>query len=463
MNSQKRKADVVVIGAGPGGLSAAIGAAREGAKVILVERMGFLGGQLSSGLPFLAFMDMHKRQIVGGLAEEMVRRLKEKEGTHGHTYCPFHLSVTNMNQFYTRIICFEMVQEYGIELLLHCELSNVRVENGRLVSVTVSGKGTNIELEAKVFIDATGDGDLGYMAGAEYEKGQEGTGVLQPPTLMFNLSGVNFDEFTDYLEEHPEELPYELGLPHIRPGYDGQYFKNNPGHVFFGLNGLIARLRKEGKCPIDRDTVIYIRQPIPNTVAVNTIRVLDVDASDIDDLTRAEVEAHLQIIPLVNMLKEHVPGFQNAYISSVNPVIGVRESRRIMGIKKLTAEDVIAGHIPDDSVALFSYFIDIHNGKGEGTYTKSIMEPYGIPYGCTVSKNIEGLMMAGRCISVDAVAFGSSRIMTVLMAVGEATGVGAALAVKQNISPKDVDTDQIREIIKAHGAILSVEDAKQLD
>ena len=169
MNSQKRKADVVVIGAGPGGISAAVGAAREGAKVILVERMGFLGGQLSSGLPFLAFMDMHKRRIVGGLAENMVNRLKEKEGTNGHTYCPFHLSVTNMNQFYTRIICFEMAQEYGIDLLLHCELSNVRVENGRLRSVTVSGKGTNIELEAKVFIDATGDGDLGYMAGAEYE------------------------------------------------------------------------------------------------------------------------------------------------------------------------------------------------------------------------------------------------------------------------------------------------------
>ena len=124
-----------------------------------------------------------------------------------------------------------------------------------------------------------------------------------------------------------------LVCPIFAPGMMGNTLKHNPGHVFFGLNGLIARLRKEGKCPIDRDTVIYIRQPIPNTVAVNTIRVLDVDASDIDDLTRAEVEAHLQIIPLVNMLKEHVPGFQDAYISSVNPVIGVRESRRIMGIK----------------------------------------------------------------------------------------------------------------------------------
>ena len=183
MKIQKRKADVVVIGAGPGGMSAAIGAAREGAKVILVERLGYLGGQLSSGLPFLAFMDMQKRQIVGGLAEEMVRRLKEKEGTHGHTYCPFHLSVTNMNQFYARIICFEMVQEYGIELLLHCELTNARVENGRLVSVTVTGKGTSIELEAKVFMMPPATGILAIWRGPNTKRDRKARAFYNRPPL----------------------------------------------------------------------------------------------------------------------------------------------------------------------------------------------------------------------------------------------------------------------------------------
>ncbi|MFV0413226.1 MAG: FAD-dependent oxidoreductase [Oscillospiraceae bacterium] len=460
MNVEKMKAGVAVIGAGPGGMAAAVAAARQGARVVLVERMGFLGGQLGSGLPFLAFMDMQKRRIVGGLAQQMVDRLAEIGGTDNHLYCPFHLSVTNMNQFYTRIICFEWAKQYGIEVLLHCELSGARVENGKLLSVTVTGKGAPIELEADVFIDATGDGDLGYMAGAGYEKGQEDTGELQPPTLMFNLSGVNFEEFTGYLEKHPEELPYGMGLTHIREGYDAEYFRRNRGYVFFGLKALMKRLHAEGNCPVDRDTVIYIQQPMPGTVAVNTIRILNFDGSDIHDLSRGEMEAHLQILPLIQMLKAHVPGFENAYLTSVNPGIGVRESRRIMGIRKLQHPDAVAGLVPEDAIAIFSYFIDIHSGTGSKTYTQSIHTPYGVPYGCTVSKDVDGLMMAGRCISVDAVTFGSSRIMTLCMAVGEGAGIGAALASKKGISPKEVNPLEVREILKKHGAILCVEDAE---
>lgn len=450
--------DVAVIGAGPGGMAAALAAAREGVRVLLVERLGYLGGQLGSGLPFLAFYDMHQRRIVGGIAEEFVERLARMSGTAGHEYCPFHLSSTTIHPFYSRILCFEMVKEAGIDILMHCELSGVRVENGKMKTVTVTGKGTEFEIEAKVFIDGTGDGDVAYMAGAEYEKGQEESGELQPPSLMFNLSGVEFDRFCDYIEAHPEELPYEMGLTHIRPGYDAQFFRKNPGHIFFGLNATVERLRREGRCPIDRDTVIYIRQPIPGTVAVNTIRILNFDGSDIHDLSRGEMESHLQILPLVKMLKECVPGFENCYLTSVNAVIGVRESRRIMGMKKFTKENALSGSIPEDAIGLFSYFIDIHSGKGDKTYTKTVDEPYGIPYGCTVAKEIDGLMMTGRCISVDAVAFGSTRIMTLCMAVGQGAGVGAALAVKGQKEPREVDVQKVRDILKKNGAILTVED-----
>lgn len=448
--------DVAVIGGGPGGMAAAVSAAREGAKVVLVERLGYLGGQMASGLPFLAFLDMHKRQIVGGLAQKMVDDLAAMDGTAGHRYCPFHISTTTVNPFYTRIICFQWAKDYGIDLLMHCEVTGATVENGRLTAVTVVGKGTEIEIKAKVFIDATGDGDLAYLAGAEYEKGEEGTGILQPPSLMFNLGGVDFDKFIDFIAEHPEELPYNMGLTHIRPGYNAEFFRNNPGHIFFGLNHMIEKLRAEGKCPIQRDTVIYIRLPIPGHVAVNTIRIQNFDGSNVHDLSRGEQEAHLQILPLVKMLQENVPGFENSYVTYVNAVIGVRESRRIMGIKKLTAEDCIEGRIPDDSIALYSYFIDIHKGNGEGTYTKTIEEPYGVPFGCTVSNSIDGLMMAGRCISVDHVAFGSSRIMTLCMAVGEAAGIGAALSVKKGITPREVDPQEVRSILLTHGAILKL-------
>lgn len=456
MSMEIMKADVAVIGGGPGGMAAAVSAARQGAKVILVERNGYLGGLLGSGLPLLAYWDMKKRPIYGGFAQEIVDRLQAMGGSEGPAYCPFHLSTTMVHPFYSRIICFQMVKECGIELLMHCELTDVEVKDGKILSVTVTGKGTPIKIEASVFIDGTGDGDVGYMAGAEYEKGQDKTGVLQPPTLMFHLDGIHFEEFYDYLEQHPEELPYELGLPHIREGYNAEFFRNNPSHVFFGLNTMIKKLQEAGDCPVKRDTVIYIKQPIEGQVAVNTIRILNFDGSNIHDLSHGEMDAHLQIMPIIEMFRKHIPGFQDCYLASVNSTIGVRESRRIMGIKKLCYQDALDGVVPEDTIALGNYFIDIHSGDGAKTFTKTIKEPYGFPYGITVSKDIDGLMMTGRCVSVDAITFGSSRIMGPCMAIGEGAGVGAALAVQKGISPKDVPVDEIRKVLLSRGAILHV-------
>lgn len=453
-HNEVMKADVIVIGGGPGGIAAAVSAAKEGASVILVERMGYLGGQLGSGLPLLAYLDENKRLIYGSFPKELVDRLIGMHGSYGNEYCPFHLSTTVVHPFYSRIICFQLAMENNIELLMHCELSAVEVKDNRVTAVYVTGKGTVIRLEGRVFIDATGDGDVAYMAGAEYEKGQEKTGVLQPPTLMFNLAGINFDDFYDYLESHPEELPYELGLSHIKEGYNAEFFRNNSSHVFFGLNNMIKRLQDEGICPISRDTVIYIKQPIPGEIAVNTIRILNFDGSNVHDLSRGEMEAHLQIIPIIEMLQKNVPGFENCYLTSINPTIGVRESRRIMGVKKLLYQDALKGAVPNDTICLCSYFIDIHSGNTSETYTKRVAKPYGIPYGCTVAKELDGLMMAGRCISVDAITFGSSRIMGACMAVGEAAGAGAAIAVKNHIEPRAVDPEDVRTVLRGRGAVL---------
>lgn len=449
--------DVAVLGGGPGGIAAAIAAARQGARVLMVERLGCLGGNLVTGLPLLAYLDAQGRQVTGGIAQELVDRLAKMNGTWGHSRCPFHNSTTNINPLYLRIILFELIKENNIELLLHCEVTGAKVENGRLTRVTVVGKGKEIEIEAGVFVDATGDGDAAYLAGARYEKGQEGSGMLQPPSLMFNLGGVEFEKFFDYIEAHPEELPYGLpGLNQVRPGYGAEMFRKDPNHIFYGLNGMIARLRKEGKCPLNRDTVIYIRQPIADQVAINSIRILNFDGSSVFDLSRGELEGHLQIMPIIKMLQENVPGFENCYLSSINSTIGVRESRRFIGIKTLTKEDVFNANVPEDTVGLGSYIIDIHSGDGDTAYFKMLENPYGIPYGCTVSADIDGLMFAGRCMSVDAVAFGSTRVMPTLMTAAEGAGVGAAIAVKKGISPRNVDVKEIREILQEKGAILQI-------
>ena len=448
------KTNVVVIGGGPGGLAAAITAARQGARVLLVERNGYLGGQLGSGLPFLAFLDKKQRRVIGGIAQEFAERLEAAGASYGHEYCPHHLSTTLVDPFYSRILAFEMVKEAGVEILLHSELSDVETKDGRIVSVTVSGKGQQIRITADVFVDGTGDADLAFLAGAECEKGDE-NGVLQPPTLMFNLGGVDTDRFADYLDAHPEQLPHAV-IPNIEEGYDAEFIRNTKSAIFLGLNPLLEELRSRGECPISRETVIFIKQPIPGQVAINTIRILNFDGSDLEDLSRGEMEAHLQVPKLMEMFRKHVPGFENCYLSSINASIGVRESRRVKGIRTLTMEEALSGARPADTIALCSYFIDVHNGSGQGTFRAVVEEPFGIPYGCLVSKDLANLMVTGRPISVDHMTFGATRIMNVCMAVGQAVGNAAATAAATGINPADVDVSALREQLLSQDAILDI-------
>jgi len=454
---QTIKTQVLVLGGGAGGVGAAISAAREGVETILVDRQGFLGGNMTIGLPLLAFLDAQGRQVTRGLPQQFVDRLIELGGAFGHRECPLHNSTTVIDPQLMKIVVFEQIKKYGVKPLLHCEVIGTNVENGELKSVIVKGKGKEIEIFADVFVDATGDGDVAYMAGADYEKGQYANGETQPPTLMFTVGGFDLDEFMAFLKEHPEELKHGPSM-NIRPGYTAEFLSASENHVFVGLKNTISRLRKEGKCPIDRDTIIYINLPRKGYIALNCIRILNFDGTKIEELSRGEVESHLQILPLIQMLKEHVPGFQNIYLSSIAPFLGIRETRRIIGKQMIREEAAVNGVIPEDTIALGSYIIDIHSGSGDSTLIRQLAGPYGITYGATISKDVKRLMMSGRCISVDPVVFGSSRVMPTCMAVGEGVGIGAALAAQQGVAPEEVDVQLIRKKLREYGAILSLDD-----
>src|SRR5690625_4010956 len=459
---QTLKTEVLVLGGGSGGLGAALSAAREGAETIIVDRQGFLGGNMNIGLPLLGFLDAQGRPSTKGIAQELVDRLIELGGSFGHRECPLHNSTTVIDPNLMRIVIFEKIKEYGVHPLLHCEIIDTNVENGELKSVIVKGKGQEIEIFADVFIDSTGDGDVSYLSGAQYEKGQYSKGEvkkeIQPGTLLFTLGGFKLEKFMDYLEAHPTERKHGDSMK-IRPGYTAEFLRASENHVFVGLRDTITRLREEGKCPIERDTLIYINLPKDGYIAINSLRILNFDGSNVNDLSRGEIEAHLSILPLIKMLKEHVPGFEDVYLSSIAPFMGVRESRRIIGKQMIREEAALNAVVPEDTIALGSYIIDIHSGTGDSTIIKSLKDPYGITYGATISKDVKRLMMAGRCISVDPVVFGSSRIMPTCMAVGEGTGIGAALAAQQNILPEEVDVQVIRKKLREYGAILSLEDS----
>lgn len=445
--------DVAVIGGGPAGLAAAVAAARSGARVLIVDRNGYLGGNLVSGLPLLSYLDKQGRRMIGGFAQEMVDRLTERGACLGHNRCPLHNSVTVIDPEQMKILAFELCREQNIQVLLHCELVDVNVVNRKLAQVSVMGKGVRYEIHADAFVDATGDGDVAFLAGASYEKGQEDTKVMQPPSLLFMLTGFEEEKFWDYLEQHPKDLVPAESM-NVSIGYDVPFFRSHPGYVFLGLKDTLEKLAEKGIKPLLRDTLIFIKTTHPGQICINSTRILRFDGSDPADLTRGEQEGVSQIVALHQVLRDHVPGFEHTYISSINDTIGVRETRRFAGIKRLTEADVTSGAIPEDTVALGSYKVDIHSGTGQGTILTDLEGPYGIPMGCMISSEVEGLLLSGRCISMDAPALASARVMPTCMANGQAAGVCAALAVKQGIPATEVNVEQVIEILKADHAIL---------
>ena len=453
MKKKRWEYDVVIIGGGPGGLPAALEAARHGAKVLLVEKNGYLGGNLTLGLPLLGYLDKDGNPIIRGIAQELVDALREKGAAGPHTWCPLHNSVTIYDHEIFKVVAFEKCREAGAEVLLHTQVIDTNMENGRLESITLFGKSHCIEVEARVFIDATGDGDVAYLAGASYEKGQNDCGTVQPPTVMCTLGGVDVERTIAYLEAHPEqsELPESMK---IYPGYDASYFKANPRyHVMVGMRKLFLELKADGVLPVDRDTLIYIQSLIPGQVHINCTRHLGIDGSDALDLTRAEIEGHLQNYALVDTLRKYVPGFENCCLTQIYPFVGIRESRRFRGLATLTGEDVDQGRIGEDAVGLGGYIIDIHDGKGSGTVIKKV-GPYGLPYGMACSAEIKNLMLSGRCASMDSVALSSARVMPTLMVLAQGAGLGAAMAVQAGVDPGKVDVAALRETLRSESVML---------
>lgn len=438
--------DIVIVGSGSGGVSAAIAAARQGASVLVIDKNGYAGGMLASGLPYLGYLDMKKRPAVGGLALEYVDELVKGGASYGVRYCPKHLSVVVTNADKVKLLTAKMLLDNGVHLLLHSYLIDATVENGRITKLKFDCAGNRFEVKGKVFIDATGDGVLAAIAGAPFEKGVAGIN-LQPSSVIYTIGGVDKERFLQWIEKHPENLS----------DYTMEYLRERSDFVFVTLFELWRKLDPIGKWPMKGIwAMILMNRLNDGEVALNGPRIPATDSTDANSITFAEIEGHRQAEAFVECLREYCEGFENAFVSHVSDQIGVRESRRVIGKKTLTVDSVLAGTVDEETIALGSYPVDIHSSKDHSSTFQHIEEPYGIPYLATVAATIENLMMSGRCISTDSNAFGSTRVMGTCFAVGEGVGIGAALAVKENIAPADVSVRKIREILRANGAILEM-------
>ena len=444
-----REYDVLVVGGGNAGCAAAIAAARHGAKTLLVERYGFLGGTATAAMvgPWMTFHSGSKR-IVGGIAQEIVERLQRKGGSPGHLHdsSDYVSTITPFDPEIHKAVLFEMMQEAGVQLLLHAYfLRAIEGEDGvqGAVFATVAGER---EYRARYTIDATADAYVAASAGVATQKGDE-RGRVQPASLMFRLSHVDLSKTATYVRMHPDQMRTSLKAhERVAPAMT----------AVAGLYDLWNDALEHGEVGIPRELVSFFITPYPDEVTVNMTRVTDIDPLDPDDLTRAEVEARAQVMQLVEFFRKRVPGFENARIAATGTQTGIRESRRIVGEYTLTREDVLEGRRFEDAVARSAYPIDIHNPSGTGTTTHRLAEgeSYEIPYRCMVPAFVDRLLVAGRCISTTHEALASTRLTPTVMTLGQAAGTAAALAKQTGERLRSIDVPRLRSQLMDDGVLL---------
>ncbi len=412
------KWQIIVAGTGPSGMAAAVAAARDGMKVLMIEAQGSVGGISTTGM-----MSHFTGTCDSILYREILKKASDKnpcfeKGTSAITIDPELLK----NTYY------EMIEENKIDLLLYSLCCGVEMDGDRVKGVIVQNKSGRATYYADVFIDCTGDGDVAYYAGAEYFKGREADGLMQPATIMFKVGGVDYDRAA-FPECFEDKVPTEKGE----------------------LQALAKEL-----LPAPAGHVLLYKSTLPGVVTCNMTNCTGIDGTRAEDLTRAELVCRSQMKKIVDFLREYVPGYEQCYILSAASLIGVRETRHFKGLYQLTEQDIAEAKQFDDAVVFGAHFnFDVHNITGAGLDETGVQHSfrqkngYTIPYGCIVPEKIEGLLLSGRNISGTHMAHSNFRAMPICVGIGEACGHAAAIAVKKNISLRDVDVKEIQALVRA--------------
>lgn len=444
--------DVLVVGGGPGGIGAAVGAARAGARTALVEHYGFLGGTATAGLvgPFMtSFSGDGQSQLIGGIFDELVQRMAVmggalhprdiRAGSAEAGYYVFgHDHVTPFNPEALKLIAEEMMVENGVSLYLHTSFIEPLMEGNWIKGAVIHNKSGLQAITANVVIDCSGDADVAHRAGVPTLFGRQPDHLTQPMSMFFRVANVDDEVVDAYVVQHSEER----------------------GRLF---HPYVEAAKLNGDFPIMRDKVGIYRTQEKGVWRVNTSRLQRLDGTNARDLVYAELEGRKQVQILMRFFRKYLPGFEKAVLMDTAVHIGVRETRRIVGDYTLTADDLASGRHFDDVVALASFPVDLHPavGDGGGTDTGLAMgyktaPVYQIPYRCLVPKGVEQLLVAGRSVSGTREALAAIRIMPVCFALGQAAGVAGAMAVVDETPVRDIAIGRLQMILVKQGAILSV-------
>lgn len=439
-----REYDVLVLGGGPSGLIAALSAAESGLKVGLVENRSFVGGNMTIGLPILGFLGEKGNQIIQGMPQKFIDRLKQVNGASEHRACPLHMGITLVEPEAVKTVGLEMLVEAGVDVTLYGMVANVLREGRKIAGIVIQSKSGREVYTAKTYIDCTGDADVAYAAGVPTDKGND-KGGLQPPTLMFCLAGVDTDKLRLAIADHPKTYMTDF-IPN-------EYFGQNHQFIVVGLKELIKDANASGY-NIATERTIIITGLRKGEAWINMTRMNGVDGTDVHSLTEGEIEGRRQIPDIQRYLREYVPGFEQSYFTKAAPFLGIRETRRIVGHYVMDRDDVLQQRHFEDAIAVASYPIDIHRPGDNGCTLEWSGDCYDIPYRSLVPLEIDNLLVAGRCISTTHEAMAAIRVMATCMAMGEAAGRAAAMCVQGDLRPEDVDVHALQQELLAHGAYL---------
>ena len=441
--TKKYQTDVLICGGGPAGVCAAVAAAREGVNVMIVETAGFLGGMATRSLvgPFMTCFDSAGEQmIIRGLFEEVVDRMVAKGGalhpkdirattpysawiTAGHDHCtPFEPECM-------KVVLDEMVEEAGVKVLFHSNFVEPILKGNKITGAVISNKAGFQIVEAKVVIDCTGDGDVAYRSGVPCHFGNE-NGKVQPSTAFFHINNVDSEKLEADVQKHLHE------------------FRKVDGVSYRALHWWVLKAIDNGEWDIARRSVNIYKCVQPHEWVVNCSRIQNVDSTDPESMTAGEIEGRKQIQQLMNFFHKYVPGCENAVLMASGSHLGIRESRHIEGDYVLTAEDLLSAKMFEDNIFVTASAVDVHGSGGKTQYKPlTAGKWYGIPYRTLLPKNVEGLLVAGRCLSATSEAAGAIRVMPPVMAMGQAAVVAAALAVKNSSTPRTVDVTALQEVL----------------
>lgn len=418
----KAEVDVLVIGGGPAGFSAAINASRKGAKTMLIEQSGAVGGVATTGL-----MSHWTGKTKGGFYEEILDRScdinKEGDAENGH-------SRRTINPEKLKFVMLSMLREAGVKLQLYTFACEAIVEAGKVLGVIMESKTGREAVMAKIVIDASGDGDIAAKAGVPFIKGRESDGKMQPMTIMFKVAGVDTNRAV-----FPGGFEDTYPLP----------------------KGDLQTLGRQN-IPHPAGHVLLYRTTLPGVVTCNMTNCIGVDGTKAEDLTEAEYICRSQIDPIVKFLREYVPGFEQCFVISSASIIGVRETRHFEGEYTLTEQDILSARVFEDWAVTKAHFnFDVHNISGAGLdetgCQKHFKQPegYTIPYRCFVPKKVDNLLLAGRNISGTHMAHSNYRVMPICANMGQSVGIAAALCASKGITPRELNIKELQSELIAMG------------